>query len=449
MDKITKRYATRNVPRYTSYPTAPHFGSEVDGATYAGWLADLPNGTELSLYLHVPYCQEMCHYCGCHTKVTRRDEPLYDYAELLVREIELIGGLTAGGKRVRHVHWGGGTPSLLPDSAFRQVAAALRNTFRFADDVEHAIELDPRTVTPQLAKTLADCGITRASLGVQDFSRDVQEAIGRIQPEDVVVASVQALRQNGIDAINLDLMYGLPLQTVEGVRQSAERAAALDPSRLALFGYAHVPWMKKHQRLIKEDELPDVETRLELAAAARETLENRGFTAIGLDHFAREDDPMAIAERDGTLHRNFQGYTTDSADALIGFGVSSIGKLPQGYAQNAPDIGHWKRAIEAGTPPIVRGKALSSDDRVRATIIERIMTAYEVDVAEVARRFERDPADFSDGFEQLDELVDDNLVRVDGYRLVVNEAGRPYVRIAAAAFDSYLAAAAARHSVAV
>ncbi len=446
---ITKRYATRNVPRYTSYPTAPHFGPEIDGETYAGWLAELPAKTELSLYLHVPYCQEMCHYCGCHTKVTRRDEPLYDYAEMLVREIEMIGGLAAGEKLVRHIHWGGGTPSLLPDSAFRQVAAALQGAFRFADTVEHAIELDPRTVTPQLAKTLSDCGITRASLGVQDFSREVQEAIGRIQPDDVVIASVDALRANGIDAINLDLMYGLPLQTVEGMKQSAERAAALHPSRLALFGYAHVPWMKKHQKLINEADLPDVETRLELASAARATLEKHGFTAIGLDHFARGDDPMAIADREGKLHRNFQGYTTDSADALIGFGVSSIGKLPQGFAQNAPDIGHWKRAIEAGTPPIVRGKALSGDDRARAAIIERIMTAYEVDVAAVARHYDRDPSDFGESFAQLDELVADHLVRVDGYHVVVNKAGRPYVRIAAAAFDSYLAAAAARHSVAV
>jgi len=449
MDTITQRYATRNVPRYTSYPTAPHFGDEVSGSVYADWLADLPSDLDLSLYLHVPYCREMCLYCGCHTKVTHKDEPLLAYAATLVREIDLIGSMVSGAKRVRHVHWGGGTPSLLPDPAFRDVVAALHRSFHFADDIEHAIELDPRTVTPELARTLGDCGITRASLGVQDFAVDVQEAIGRIQPKEVVVRSIEALRDNGIEAINLDLMYGLPKQTVEGMRRSAEEAAALNPSRLALFGYAHVPWMKKHQRLIDEAALPDVATRLAMAAAARETLEQAGFRAIGLDHFARDDDSMAIAEREGRLHRNFQGYTTDSADALIGFGVSSIGKLPQGYAQNASDIGGWRRAVEAGVPPIVKGKALSSDDRARAAIIEQLMTAYDVDLSEIAGQFDQDPAAYGPSLRRLDEMVADGLVEIDGYRVAVSETGRPYVRVAAAAFDSYLAAAAARHSVAV
>jgi len=244
-------------------------------------------------------------------------------------------------------------------------------------------------------------------------------------------------------------MYGLPKQTVEGMRRSAEEAAALNPSRLALFGYAHVPWMKKHQRLIDEAALPDVATRLAMAAAARETLEQAGFRAIGLDHFARDDDSMAIAEREGRLHRNFQGYTTDSADALIGFGVSSIGKLPQGYAQNASDIGGWRRAVEAGVPPIVKGKALSSDDRARAAIIEQLMTAYDVDLSEIAGQFDQDPAAYGPSLRRLDEMVADGLVEIDGYRVAVSETGRPYVRVAAAAFDSYLAAAAARHSVAV
>ena len=449
MDTITKRYATRNVPRYTSYPTAPHFNGEVGGETYRRWLAELPHDAEFSLYLHVPYCREMCHYCGCHTKVTRKDQPLYDYAATLVREIEMIGAMISGAKKVKHVHWGGGTPSLLPDQAFRDVVAALKSSFSFAEDIEHAIELDPRTVTPELAKTLGDCGITRASLGVQDFTPDVQEAIGRIQPKETVVNSVVALRANGIDAINLDLMYGLPLQTAEGMRKTAEEAAALEPARLALFGYAHVPWMKKHQRLIDEAALPGVEERLQLAAVARETLEARGFRTIGLDHFAHETDSMAIADRDGTLHRNFQGYTTDSADVLIGFGVSSIGKLPQGYAQNAPDLGGWTRAIEAGEPPIVRGKELSQDDRARAAIIEQMMTAYDVDLDEIAGHFGCDPADFAESLDRLEELIEDGLVTVDGSHVTVSEAGRPYVRIAAAAFDTYLAAAAARHSVAV
>ncbi len=449
MEKLVSKYATRNVPRYTSYPTAPHFSAEVTPEIYAGWLRDLASGTELSLYLHVPYCREMCWYCGCHTKVTHQDGPLLSYAETLVSEIAMIGGLLGRGRPVRHIHWGGGTPSLLPTQAFRAVVDRLKASFDLTGELEHAIELDPRTVTEELAATLGACGITRASLGVQDFNEGVQAAIGRIQSFEVVERSVNALRAAGVEAINLDLMYGLPKQTPDHMRETVDLALRFSPSRLALFGYAHVPWMKKHQRLIDEADLPGVEGRLELAAAARERLAENGFIAIGLDHFARPDDEMAIAAREGTLKRNFQGYTTDAAPALIGFGASSIGKLPEGYIQNAPDVGGWRRAVEAGHPAIVRGKALDDDDRARALIIEEIMTAYEVDVAAVAASYGIAIADFDASFDHLSELVEDGLVAVEDKRVTVLDAGKPYVRIAAAAFDSYLAAAAARHSVAV
>ncbi|PLX37485.1 MAG: oxygen-independent coproporphyrinogen III oxidase [Hyphomicrobiales bacterium] len=445
MEYLVSKYATRNVPRYTSYPTAPHFSADVTPEMYEAWLRDLPAGGDLSLYLHVPYCQEMCWYCGCHTKVTKKEAPLVSYGKTLAAEVALIGKLIGEKRPVSHIHWGGGTPSLLPDASFRAVVASLREWFDLDGDLEHAIELDPRTVTTRLADTLAECGVTRASLGVQDFNAEVQAAIGRIQSFEVVENSVNALRGAGINAINLDLMYGLPKQTPEDIRETVDLAMKFKPSRLALFGYAHVPWMKKHQRLIKEEELPGVEGRLALAAAARDRLAEYGFEVIGLDHFAQPDDPMAIASRDGTLKRNFQGYTTDAAPALIGFGASSIGKLPQGYAQNAPDIGGWSRSVEDGHPPIARGKALDDDDRARALIIEEIMTAYTVDVAAVAQEYGIDIAEFDSAFEQLGELIDDNLVAVEGKVVTVLEAGRPYVRIAAAAFDSYLAAAAARH----
>ncbi|WP_321505653.1 oxygen-independent coproporphyrinogen III oxidase [Breoghania sp.] len=448
MTRIEARYANRNVPRYTSYPTAPHFNAQVGPQTYAGWLANLPDAP-LSLYLHVPFCREICHYCGCNTKASRKDEPIAAYGETLIREIRLVRSLIGARRSVSHIHWGGGTPSLMPRTSFLRIMETLHEAFDFAPGHEHAIELDPRTVTAEIAGTLALSKVTRASLGVQDFDATVQEAIGRLQSFDTVATAVGLLRSEGIDAINFDLMYGLPRQTLGAIRETVKRALALEPGRIALFGYAHVPWFKKNQTLIDEAELPEAQARRELADAAREAIVEAGYVAIGLDHFARPDDPMAIALRDGTLHRNFQGYTTDDAQILIGLGASSIGRLPQGYIQNAPDVGGWERAIEAGHPPVVRGIALDENDRTRADIIEMLMTCYEANVETIARRHGMEPEQLADGFERLQEMVDDGLAVIEGWTVRVTDAGKPFVRVAAAAFDSYLANGSARHSVAV
>lgn len=448
---INARYAARTVPRYTSYPTAPHFSGGVGHRDYAGWLAALDPAEPVSLYLHVPYCRAICHYCGCHTKAARRDDPVIDYAEQLVAEIHLVAEAIGSGTRlpVAHIHWGGGTPSLLPADSFLAVSAALKERFEWLATMEHAIELDPRTVTPALAETLRAAGITRASLGVQDFDAKVQKAIGRVQPYETVEAAVAALRGVGIEAINFDLMYGLPHQTAETIRETVALATALAPSRIALFGYAHVPWFKKHQRLIDEASLPGATERLRLEAVARDALAARGFRSIGLDHFALPDDDMARAEAAGVLRRNFQGYTTDTADTLIGFGASSIGRMPQGFVQNDPDVGRWGRAIAAGRLPVVKGKALDADDRLRGAIIERLMCDYRVDLTALTAAFGTTPDAVADGLDALDELVRDGLVTRDGTKIAITEAGRPFVRLAAAAFDAYLARAAARHSVAV
>lgn len=443
------KYATRNVPRYTSYPTAPHFDASVTGDVLAGWLAGLDPAEPVSVYLHVPYCRTICHYCGCHTKGALRDDPVIDYAEGLVAEIALVGGAIGRRLPVSHIHWGGGTPSLLPADSFRAVVAALRRTFDILPDVEHAIELDPRTVTPELAALLAESGVTRASLGVQDFDPEVQEAIGRIQPIETVADAVAALRGAGIAAINFDLMYGLPHQTPETIRRTIERTHDFGPSRIALFGYAHVPWFKKHQRLIDEAALPGANARFELEQTARAALAAYGYEPIGLDHFALATDEMAVKARSGDLHRNFQGYTTDDATTLIGIGCSSIGKTAMGFAQNDPDIGRWRKAVDAGRLPVAKGRALDADDRLRADVIERIMCDYAVDLEAVCTAHGTTTAAVADAFERLAEPARDGLVRIDGAKLTVTEAGRPLVRIVAAAFDVYLARAAARHSVAV
>jgi oxygen-independent coproporphyrinogen-3 oxidase len=440
--------AERTVPRYTSYPTAPHFSNEVGPAEYGSWLEALPQDATLSIYLHVPFCAQMCWYCGCHTKVVRRREPVEAYAQRLVREVELIGE-RAGGRRLVHIHWGGGTPNMLNIAELQRVTETLRRLFVIDGRTEHAIELDPRQVTQELADALAAMGVNRASLGVQDFSTHVQEAIGRIQPFSVVDQTVENLRRAGIDKLNVDLMYGLPKQTLRDVRRTVVLAEALKPNRLALFGYAHVPWFKSHQKLIEDGDLPSPAERLEQAETAHETLQGVGYVPIGLDHFARPDDELAVAARSGRLHRNFQGYTTDEADALIGIGASSIGRVPQGFVQNAPDIAGWSRAIDSGQLATVRGIAVSADDKLRAAIIERLMCDFSVDLDAQAAAFGASDLRFGEELTALAPLATQGLIEIEGRHIAVTEAGRPFVRLAAAAFDTYLAKGKARHSMAV
>jgi len=439
----------RNVPRYTSYPTAPHFSPAVGPGIYQSWLGSLADDASLSFYLHVPFCAQLCLYCGCHTKVTLRRPPIEAYAERLIGEIGLLAR-TLGQRRIAHLHWGGGTPSILGPDGLREIHAALAQAFRLDDMGEHAIELDPRHVTGPLARALAQIGVNRTSLGVQDLNASVQHAIGRVQPLETVANAVAMLGEAGIHKINFDLMYGLPGQTENDIRETIRQAHALSPSRLAVFGYAHVPWMKPHQRLIDEAALPGFAERQAQAAAAHAALLALGYQPIGLDHYARRDDELAVAARDGHIHRNFQGYTTDSSDALIGLGASAIGRLPQGYVQNAPDIAGYSRAIESGEFATAKGIALSADDRLRARVIERLMCDLSIDLDEAAdEAYFGPPGYFADELASLIPFVRDGLVDIEGRRIKVTEQGRPFVRILAAAFDVYLQEKPARHSLAV
>jgi oxygen-independent coproporphyrinogen-3 oxidase len=440
--------AEKSVPRYTSYPTAPHFTPAVGPDTYSGWLADLDEATRLSLYLHVPYCKELCNYCGCHTKATRQAKPLDEYAKTLLREIDMIAKATPA-RTVIHSHWGGGTPSMLGGERLLALTDALRNRFAFTPGAEVSIELDPRAVDAELVDALKACGITRVSLGVQDFNPHVQTLIGRVQPFETVADVVSLLRSRGFSAINLDLMYGLPEQTEADVIHTAELAASLQPSRLAIFGYAHAPWFAKRQSLIDSARLPGAAERLRQAAASRETLVSQGYVAIGLDHFARPGDQLAIAMRAGNLRRNFQGYTTDQAEALLPFGASSIGRVPQGFVQNAADVGSWRRAIEAGRYATVKGVAFSREDEARAAVIERLMCDFSVDYGAIAAEKLGDVAAFDDAQAELSHLIREGVATQEGRRVFVTEAGRPFMRLVASAFDAYLTARAARHSVAV
>ncbi len=445
---LAEKYDLR-VPRYTSYPTAPHFSPAVDGALYRRWLGELSNDVPLSLYFHIPFCDSMCWFCGCYTKIVNRYEPVREYVDVLVAEIGLVADALPGRFTARHLHWGGGSPTMLTGDDWLGVIGALRRRFDVAADAEIAVELDPRDTTEAYVAALAAAGVNRVSIGVQDFHPDVQAAINRIQPFEVVERVCRWLRDAGIRNINLDLMYGLPHQTTERILVMVDRAVELKPSRLALFGYAHVPWMKSHQRLIDEASLPDARARLDQLAVASRRLEDHGYRAIGLDHFARPDDALARAFDEGRLRRNFQGYTTDDAPVLLGFGASAIGSLPQGYVQNTSPLRDYRGAVTEGRLPVVRGLRLTADDRVRAAIIERLMCLLEVDLEAVCRGHGSTPASLGDWCERLATLVDDGLVTVDGMRIRVSMSGRPFVRLVAAAFDAYLEGGGQRHSRAV
>ncbi|AEV36271.1 Oxygen-independent coproporphyrinogen III oxidase [Pseudovibrio sp. FO-BEG1] len=449
MTDLEQKYASLNVPRYTSYPTAPHFSEAVTPSLYGEWLESIPRDTPLSLYLHVPFCQEMCHYCGCNTKATRKMAPVLAYVELMLKEIDLVLKRLGTGREVHHIHWGGGTPSLVPREAFLKIVDKLKANFVFSEDIEHAIELDPRTVGDYLAETLKMAGITRTSLGVQDFDEDVQKQIGRIQPYNTVKKAVTALRNVGLHDINFDLMYGLPGQSEKTIRETVEYTKELAPGRVALFGYAHVPWFKKHQQLIKEENLPGANERIRLSDVSRDALVEAGYEVIGLDHFALPTDEMAIALKEGRLRRNFQGYTTDTADTLIGFGCSSIGFLPQGYIQTTPSAREWERMVVDDVLPIKKGIAVDKVDLCRAEIIMQLMTYYEVDYAATAEKHGLPVSEFASIPADMQEMIADGVATLEGTVVTVTDAGRRYVRVVAAAFDTYLATQQARHSVAV
>ena len=446
---LTEKYDLR-VPRYTSYPTAPHFHPGVGSEQYGQWLSQLDPATELSLYLHIAYCAEMCWFCGCHTKITQRYTPVAAYMKALLGEVDLVSKALPERMKVRHIHFGGGSPTILDPEDFVRTIEALRQNFAVKPDAEIAVELDPRTATAIYISAMKRAGVTRASLGVQDFDPQVQQAINRIQPYEITAQTVKWLRQFEIPEINMDLMYCLPHQTLDGLIDTIDRAVAFDPKRIALFGYAHVPWMKKHQRLIPPESLPDTAARWrQYEDACARLVDHHGYVQIGLDHFAKPDDEMAVALAAKRLNRNFQGYTTDTATVLVAFGASGIGSLPQGYVANVGEIHFYQQAIAEGRLPIQRGIAISDDDRLRRRIIERLMCDLEVDLDKVAAEFGHSGKEFSAELAALEPMIGDGLVTIDGHRIFVTPEGRTLVRAVGSAFDRYLKQGEQRHSKAV
>ena len=439
----------QRVPRYTSYPTAPHFSAAVDAACHGGWLRTLDPAVPVSLYLHVPFCDSLCLFCGCHTSVARRVEPLVAYATALLAEIELVTRTIGFRPKLTHIHWGGGTPTTLPADWMATIGGRLRENFDVAADAEIAVEVDPRTLAAESLAALAEMRVNRASIGVQDFDPVVQRAVNRIQPYDVTAACAARLRGIGVSSLNLDLMYGLPHQTEQSVAATVREALGLRPDRVAVFGYAHVPWIKKHQMLLPESALPGPLERFAQRAAAEAELLAAGYVAVGLDHYALPADTMAAAMRAGTLKRNFQGYTTDGAAALIGLGASSISALPQGYTQNLPSVPAWRDAVRAGVLPTARGVALTAEDRLRGAVIAQLMCALQVDLLALANAHAADPAMLLQAGPELAAQAADGLVQWDGRVVSVTERGKPFVRAVAALFDPYFRAGTARHAATV
>jgi oxygen-independent coproporphyrinogen III oxidase len=442
-------YGQERLPRYTSYPTAPHFSPAVGPATYGEWLRALPRHAQASLYLHVPFCRSMCWYCGCHTSVARRDGPIAVYESALRCEIDLVVRQIERRIRISHIHFGGGTPTIMAPESFVDLMGTLRHSFFVLPSAEIAIEIDPRTLSPAMVDALALGGVSRASLGVQSFDPRVQRAINRVQSFEETASAVENLRRAGIAGVNFDLIYGLPHQSVASCLDTVRRSVELRPDRLSVFGYAHVPAFKKHQRKIDEAILPDSPERHDQACAIADALRAAGYVQVGLDHFALPGDAMAIAFREGRLRRNFQGYTTDASDVLIGFGVSAIGYLPQGYVQNEVQIPAYQAVIAGGRLATVKGYALTDDDRLRADIIERIMCDYGVDLGVVCARHGSAAEAVLNSAPRLRELISDGIVELDGASLAVTEQSRFLVRSGAAAFDAHLDASKQLHSRAV
>lgn len=444
-------YACAAVPRYTSYPTAVQFSDAVGRDEAESWAAAVDHDRAISVYVHVPFCEQLCWYCGCHTSVPNGYARVSHYVDVLHREIDLWANRMGPHGGVKHLHFGGGSPNALSADDFIAVSEHICEAFGLLPDAEFAVELDPRSLTPERIGALAMSGVTRASLGVQTLAPHVQKAINRIQPREMLARAVEDMRGAGITGINMDLMYGLPHQTVDDVIDTACFAAAAGADRVAVFGYAHVPWFAKHQKAIDAAALPGMTERFAQAEAVSETLSAAGYEAIGLDHFARPGDEMAKAAREGCLHRNFQGYTTDPCETLVGLGVSSISAFRQGFVQTTKDRRTWEADIEAGRLPTERGVTVSDDDRLRGRAIERLMCDLAVDTAEVCREFNLPADSLDDALARAAPLAEAGLCRVEGRNIVIPEEARTLMRTVARCFDAYVPDedSAPRHAKAV
>ncbi|TDX29465.1 oxygen-independent coproporphyrinogen-3 oxidase [Modicisalibacter xianhensis] len=431
-------------PRYTSYPTAPQFHEAFAMDDYRQ-ATETSNGDPLpkplSVYVHIPFCQSLCYYCACNKIITQKTEKAVEYLDYLKREIALQAELFDADRRLTQLHLGGGTPTYFTNAQLAELMSALRQAFRFDTHNAHefSVEVDPRTVTPDRIRELRQLGFNRLSFGVQDFDPDVQAAVNRIQSESQVRGLVEAARDADFDSVSVDLIYGLPLQTVESFDATLAKVIDIRPDRIAAYSYAHLPSLFKSQRLIRPEHMPPPERKLELLELTIQRLTEAGYVYIGMDHFALPDDELSLARENGTLQRNFQGYSTHADCDLIGLGVSAIGKVADSYSQNVKELSQYYARLDAGLLPVKRGYQLSDDDRLRREVIMALMCHGRIDMTEFERRYDIDFTHyFADSLDQLAGHVADGLVTIDKEAVTLLPQGQLMMRSVAMAFDAYL-----------
>lgn len=426
------------IPRYTSYPTAPVWGP-LEVASYKDALLHVQDG--LSLYIHIPFCKTMCLYCGCSVILNRKKENEDIYVEYLLKEIALVAK-TLGKKKILQLHFGGGTPTKLTEEHFDQIMEALRSHFSFPEGSELAIEIDPRTVDEDDGKKLSHLkrlGFTRVSFGVQDTDEMVQKAVKRYQSYDVTKKTFLKARHLGFDGINIDLIYGLPYQTTKTFQKTIEDILALSPDRIALFSYAKVPWLKPHQKAIKEEWLPASDEKFQIYVLARKAFIEKGYQAIGMDHFAKAQDSLSLARKEKTLSRNFQGYTVLDVQDLVGLGITSIGRVNGHYFQNAKDLQSYYQLLDTDTIPVLRGKLVSQDDTIRRWVIERLMCDFELKKNEFCALFDKSFDEyFKKELSRLLVFVEKGFVEIKSDGIFVTMSGELFIRNIASCFDWYL-----------
>lgn len=441
--ELLKKYDISG-PRYTSYPTAPQFSTEFTEQDYRGCIADSEAASPsrpLSLYVHLPFCDTICYYCACNKIVTKDRARAVPYLEHLYKEIAMQAELFDSNRVVEQLHWGGGTPTFISHEQMTELMQCIRTHFTLADDAtgEYSIEIDPREANAETIAVLRKIGFNRLSLGVQDLDERVQKAINRIQSEQETFAVIDAARAEGFRSISLDLMYGLPHQTADGFIRTLDRVLQAEPDRLSLFNYAHMPTLFKPQRRINEDDLPDAQTKLDILQASIEYLGNAGYVYIGMDHFARPDDELAVAQREGKLHRNFQGYSTHADCDLVALGVTAIGQIGDSYSQNQREVEPYYEAIDAGQLPLLRGMRLSEDDRIRRRVIQTLICHFALDFADINVELGIDCRDyFAKELRRLQPMQEDGLLEVSETGIQVLPAGRLLIRNICMVFDAYL-----------
>ena len=438
---LLKKY-DRPGPRYTSYPTAPLFNESFTAADYRQAIIDTnPSNShsDLSLYFHFPFCDTLCYFCGCTMMVTRDRDRIEEYLRYLRKEIDLVSPLIASGRRVTQLHWGGGTPTQLTPGQLLEIAEYIKGAFRFDTDAEMSVEIDPRELTQQHLEVLHHAGFNRLSMGIQDFDPKVQHAVNRIQPEELISTVFDWATALRFEGVNFDLIYGLPFQTVPSFKKTVREVLRYGPDRIAVFNYAHVPWLKPHQKLIHSEDLPTPDQKLEILKMTIEELTSNGYVYVGMDHFARPKDELTRAQREKSLYRNFQGYSTKSGADLYGFGMSAISHFGDVYAQNFKTLKEYYEALESDTLPTHIGYKMTDDDRVRKHVIMLLMCDLEVEKATVERLFGIEfDAYFEDSLAALQQFVDDGLVSISSSHIKINGPGRLLLRNIAMNFDAYL-----------